>query len=122
MSVRMYQQNNRSYSNDRRSNSRSGYNPVRETPKTPMEKWSRIPVIEAKPIEVVVRGTAPGDVEKAMKVFKRKVMEAGVLDLVRENQAYKKPSEKRRLKKKAAIIRARMERFHPVEDVDNSEF
>jgi small subunit ribosomal protein S21 len=47
---------------------------------------------------VIVRND---DVNKAMRIFKKKVAEAGIIQEVRERQAYVKPSEKR-AKAKAA--------------------
>lgn len=42
-----------------------------------------------------------GDVNKAIRIFKKKVQEAGVIQEYRERQEYVKPSERRR-KAKAA--------------------
>ena len=46
-----------------------------------------------------------GDVTKALRIFKKKVMEAGIIQEVREREYYEKPCEKRNRKKKAAINR-----------------
>lgn len=42
-----------------------------------------------------------GDVNKALRIFKKKVQEAGIIQEVRERQQYVKPSEKRRRAKQA---------------------
>ncbi len=46
-------------------------------------------------------------VERAMKRFKRKVEQAGVLKEVRKREHFVKPSVKRKLKARAAEARAR---------------
>ena len=46
-----------------------------------------------------------GDVTKALRIFKKKVQEAGIIQEVREREYYEKPCEKRNRKKKAAINR-----------------
>ena len=48
-------------------------------------------------ITVEVRG---GNLEKAMRVLKKKVQKSGILKEYREKQYYKKPSEKKREKAK----------------------
>lgn len=42
-----------------------------------------------------------GDVNKALRIFKKKVQEAGIIQEVRDRQQYVKPSEKRRRAKQA---------------------
>lgn len=42
-----------------------------------------------------------GDVNKALRIFKKKVQEAGIIQEVRDRQQYVKPSEKRRKAKQA---------------------
>lgn len=42
-----------------------------------------------------------GDFNKALRIFKKKVQEAGIIQEIRERQHYEKPSEKRK-KAKAA--------------------
>jgi len=51
-------------------------------------------------IEVQVRG---GNLEKAMRVLKKKVLKAGIIKEYRDRQYYKKPSEIKREKKKEGI-------------------
>jgi small subunit ribosomal protein S21 len=46
-----------------------------------------------------------GDVNFALRKFKKKVQEAGIIQEVRERQAYVKPSEKRAKAKAAGIAR-----------------
>jgi small subunit ribosomal protein S21 len=48
-------------------------------------------------IEVQVRG---GNLEKAMRVLKKKVQKAGIVKELRQRQYYEKPSDKRVRKKK----------------------
>jgi small subunit ribosomal protein S21 len=47
-----------------------------------------------------------GNIEKAIKRFKKKVQEAGIMDEIRARKAYQKPSDKKRLAKNAAKRRA----------------
>jgi small subunit ribosomal protein S21 len=42
-----------------------------------------------------------GDVNKALRIFKKKVQEAGIIQEYRERQHYVKPSEQRRKAKQA---------------------
>ena len=51
-------------------------------------------------ITVEVRG---GNLEKAMRVLKKKVQKEGILKELKERQFYQKPSEKRREKVKQGI-------------------
>tara|TARA_E500000331_G_C16800047_1_gene516196 strand:- start:264 stop:467 length:204 start_codon:yes stop_codon:yes gene_type:complete len=51
-------------------------------------------------ITVEVRG---GNLEKAMRVLKKKVLKAGTIKEYRDRQYYKKPSEIKREKKKEGI-------------------
>ena len=51
-------------------------------------------------IEVQVRG---GNLEKAMRVLKKKVMKEGIVKELRKRQFYMKPSEIKREKKKEGI-------------------
>jgi len=67
----------------------------------PKERYSDDKVIGSG-ISVVVRNN---DFNGALRKFKKKVQEAGVIQEVRERQAYMKPSEKR--KKAKAAGRAR---------------
>jgi len=57
---------------------------------------------QPKGLAVEVRNN---DVTKALRIFKKKVQEAGIIQEVRERQFYEKPCEKRNRKKKAAINR-----------------
>ena len=45
------------------------------------------------------------DVSKALRKLKKKVENAGILKEIRDRQYYQKPSEKRRIAKKAGIAR-----------------
>jgi small subunit ribosomal protein S21 len=56
-------------------------------------------------LTVKVRGDNPHEFMKALRKFKRKVNESGVIQDYRDKQYYQKPSEKRRLAKKQAIRR-----------------
>ena len=51
-------------------------------------------------IEVQVRG---GNLEKAMRVLKKKVMKEGIVKELRRRQYFQKPSEVKREKKKEGI-------------------
>tara|TARA_B100000902_G_scaffold88361_1_gene92302 strand:- start:15278 stop:15481 length:204 start_codon:yes stop_codon:yes gene_type:complete len=51
-------------------------------------------------ITVEVRG---GNLEKAMRVLKKKVLKAGIIKEYRDRQYFKKPSEIKREKKKEGI-------------------
>ena len=46
-----------------------------------------------------------GDVEKALRIFKKKVQRSGLLKELRDRREYRKPSEERQLAKKRAIKR-----------------
>jgi len=65
-------------------------------------KWDNKPKEQPKGLCVEVRN---GDVNKALRIFKKKVQEAGIIQEVRERQFYEKPCNKRNRKKKAAINR-----------------
>ena len=62
-------------------------------------------------LAVVVRGTSPFDFQKALRKFKRKVADSGVLQEIRDREHSVKPSAKRREKKKAAVRRAKRQRL-----------
>lgn len=49
------------------------------------------------------------NVDRAVKKLKKRIDEDGRLEKVRDNQYYQKPSERKRLAKKAAIIRRQIE-------------
>ena len=46
-----------------------------------------------------------GNINKALKLFKRKFKQTGILKEVREHKNYTKPSAKRRLIKEKAILK-----------------
>ena len=46
-----------------------------------------------------------GNVEKAIRVLKKKVMQAGILQELREREFYEKPTTRRNRKKAAGIAR-----------------
>lgn len=52
-------------------------------------------------IEGLVVEVRNGDVNKALRIFKKKVQESGVIQEYKERQHYVKPSEKRRRAKQA---------------------
>jgi|TARA_B100000927_G_scaffold287983_1_gene281820 small subunit ribosomal protein S21 len=54
-------------------------------------------------VEVIVRNN---NVEKALRVMKRKLKKNGLLLELKDRQYYQKPSEKKRLAKKRGIKRA----------------
>jgi small subunit ribosomal protein S21 len=56
-------------------------------------------------LSVVVRGDNPHEFMKALRKFKRKVSESGIIQDYRDKQYYEKPSDKRRKAKKQAIRR-----------------
>lgn len=49
------------------------------------------------------------NVDRALKVLKRKLTEEGVFKDMQKHRFYEKPSDKRRREKRAAIARARRE-------------
>jgi small subunit ribosomal protein S21 len=48
-----------------------------------------------------------GNVEKALRKFKKKIMESGLLNELRERETYEKPTTERKRKKGAAKSRLR---------------
>jgi len=50
---------------------------------------------------------ADGNVEKALRKFKKKIMESGLLNELRERETYEKPTTKRKRMKGAARSRLR---------------
>lgn len=48
-----------------------------------------------------------GNVEKALRKFKKKVQESGLLNDLREREFYEKPTSRRKRKKSAALNRWR---------------
>ena len=55
-------------------------------------------------LEVTVRN---GDVEKALRLFKKKVQKSGILKELKAKQYYEKPAEAKQRKKKEAVKRWR---------------
>ena len=49
------------------------------------------------------------NVEKALRVLKKKIKKSGLLQEIKERQYYQKPSEKKRLAKKRGIARVKKE-------------
>ena len=49
------------------------------------------------------------NVEKALRVLKKKIKKSGLLQEIKERQYYQKPSEKKRLAKKRWIARVKKE-------------
>jgi len=45
------------------------------------------------------------DINKALRKLKKKIERAGILKEIRDRQYYQKPSEKRRIAKKAGVMR-----------------
>lgn len=58
-----------------------------------------------KPLEVVVRN---GDVDAAIRVLKSMVQKEKILAILKEKQAYEKPSDKKRRKKREAREKQRI--------------
>jgi|TARA_Y100000389_G_scaffold199913_1_gene239276 small subunit ribosomal protein S21 len=56
-------------------------------------------------LSVVVRGEGEREFMKAMRKFKRKVAESGIINDFRDKQYYEKPSDKKRKAKKQAVRR-----------------
>lgn len=54
---------------------------------------------------VKVHGDSPADFAKALRKFKRKISDSGILKEIKDRQYYQKPSDKRREAKKSARIR-----------------
>jgi small subunit ribosomal protein S21 len=50
-----------------------------------------------------------GNVDKAIRLLKKKLTDDGFFRELREREAYEKPGDKRRRKKRAAIARSRRE-------------
>jgi small subunit ribosomal protein S21 len=80
----------------RHNNNYSNYNSHDRKPK---------PEFERRPqgLQVFVRDGE--DISKALRKLKKKVEAAGILKDLRDKQYYQKPSEKRRIAKKAGIAR-----------------
>ena len=56
-------------------------------------------------LSVVVRGEGEREFMKAMRKFKRKVAESGIINDFRDKQYYEKPSDTKRKAKKQAVRR-----------------
>ena len=63
---------------------------------------------EFNSLEVKVYG---GDLEKAMRVLKKKVQDDGLVRQLRAKRSYEKPSERRRRKRRESERRRRMNRL-----------
>jgi small subunit ribosomal protein S21 len=50
-----------------------------------------------------------GDINKSLKIFKKKVLESGHLDELKERRYFTKPTTKRRLQKQQAVRRNNIE-------------
>jgi len=55
-------------------------------------------------------------VEKALKIFKRKVKDSGIMFDLKERSFYRKPSELKREKKNKTKLRAKYEKLKNQED------
>lgn len=58
---------------------------------------------QAQGLQVFVRDGE--DINRALRKLKKKIERAGILKEIRDRQYYQKPSEKRRIAKKAGIMR-----------------
>lgn len=61
-------------------------------------------MIELKGIEVEVRD---GDLEKAMRILKKKIQNDGLFKRLKEKKGYEKPSDMKRRKRRESIRRIR---------------
>jgi len=68
---------------------------------------NRKPQEKEEGLKVTVRGDSAADFQKALRKFKKKVSNDGILQDLKEREYYEKPSAKRRKAKKAAINRHR---------------
>lgn len=69
--------------------------------------------MNTRKVSVEVRN---GDIARALKIFKRKVMNSGHLQDLKDNKEYIKPTTVRRKQKQKAI---RQEKFRNMNDPDN---
>jgi len=53
-------------------------------------------------LKVTVRSDSPADFQKAMRKFKRKINDSGLLQEIRDREFYEKPSDRKRKALKAA--------------------
>ena len=81
---------------NRHNNNYSHFNSNDRRPKKEFER-------KPQGLQVFVRDGE--DISKALRKLKKKVEAAGVLKEIRDRQYYQKPSEKRRIAKKAGIAR-----------------
>lgn len=68
-------------------------------------------IVPGNGMSVKVLGPKPQDIEYALRIWKRKVKDAGVVEDVRERMEYEKPKTKRRRLKNEAIRNARRNRY-----------
>ena len=66
------------------------------------KRWDNKPKEQPKGLTVEVRN---GDVTKALRIFKKKVQEEGIIQEYRDRQEYVKPSKKRAKAKAAGRAR-----------------
>lgn len=50
-----------------------------------------------------------GNLDRALRVLKKKLAEDGLFNVLRQKQYYEKPTDKRRREKRAALVRHRRE-------------
>ena len=60
-----------------------------------------------------------GNIQKALKIFKRRIDESGHLQLLRTKQTYTKPTTKRRKQKQAAV--REQQKLTMLEKIDNGD-
>ena len=68
---------------------------------------------KTKLVSVQVRN---GNIQKALKIFKRKVKDSGIMFELKERSFYKKPSELKREQKNKAKLRTKYEKLKNQED------
>ena len=86
-------------------NNRSTYKPNNKKKRYPSKK-PRENNIEGL---TITSTECNGDMERMIKKFKKKVMKSGLMIELKSRQAYEKPSDKRRRRKKESIRRCRKE-------------
>lgn len=72
------------------------------------KKLPELETVQCKPIEVKVKNN---NIELALRKFKRKVKESGLLLELREREFYTKPSDIKRLKKSKAKLRIKYDKL-----------
>ena len=60
-------------------------------------------IIPGIPSGVKVPGSSPGDIEKALKIFKRQMKDSGTMEELRDRRYYEKPSAKKTVKMEKAV-------------------